>query len=183
MSSLFSTVSKMRKGYDPDEVDEFFERARNVYEGKSSERLVSTDIQNSMFDLMRGGYDTREVDAALDRLEGAFIARQRAEYIAANGQEAWMMALAERARTLYGRLGRPEGEKFARAQRGEPAYDTDDVDELCDRLVAYFDNQVPITVVEIREATFRRRRGKDGYAEDAVNAFFARAIEVLLGVE
>ena len=183
MAALFSTVSKLKKGYDQDEVDEFFEHARDVYEGKVAERLVSTDIQNSMFDLIRGGYDTREVDAALDRLEGAFIARQRAEYINANGQQAWMTALAERARTLYGRLGRPEGEKFARANRGDAAYDTDDVDDLCDRLVAYFDSQVPITVVEIRETTFRRRRGKDGYAEGPVDAFFARAIEVLLGVE
>lgn len=183
MSSLFSTVSKLRNGYDPDEVDEFFDHARHVYEGKSGERLVSTDIQTSMFDLVRGGYDTHEVDAAMDRLEGAFIARQRAEYVASNGQQAWMTALAERARTLYGRLGRPDGEKFAPAARGESAYDPDDVDDLCDRLVAYFDRQEPISAAEIREATFRRRRGDDGYAESSVDSFFARAIEVLLGVE
>ncbi|MEK8225057.1 DivIVA domain-containing protein [Oerskovia sp. M15] len=60
----------MRNGYDPEEVDEFFDHARQVYEGKKPERLTSTDIQVSMFDLIRGGYDTHEVDAALDRLEG-----------------------------------------------------------------------------------------------------------------
>ena len=112
MSALFSTVSKVRNGYDPEEVDEFFDHARQVYEGRKPERLTSTDIQVSMFDLVRGGYDTHEVDAALDRLEGAFIARQRAEYVAVNGQQAWMNALAERARSLYGRLGRPDGERF-----------------------------------------------------------------------
>ncbi|MHA7135025.1 DivIVA domain-containing protein [Oerskovia turbata] len=183
MSALFSTVSKVRNGYDPDEVDEFFDHARQVYEGKKPERLTSTDIQVSMFDLVRGGYDTHEVDAALDRLEGAFIARQRAEYVAVNGQQAWMNALAERARSLYGRLGRPDGERFAPAGRGEQGYDMDDVDDLCDRLVAYFDRQEPLTAAEIRATTFTRRRGKDGYAEGPVDAFFARAIEVLLGVE
>ncbi|WP_265523255.1 DivIVA domain-containing protein [Oerskovia flava] len=183
MSSLFGTVSKVHNGYDQDEVDDFFDHARQVYEGRAEGRLTSTDIQTSVFDLVRGGYDTREVDAALDRLEGAFIARQRAEYVAAHGQQAWMNALAERARTLYGRLGRPDGEKFAPAERGKPAYDVDDVDDLCDRLVAYFDRQVPLSAAEVREATFTRRRGADGYAEGPVDAFFARAIEVLLGVE
>lgn len=183
MSSLFDTVSKTSMGYDTEEVDEFFDHARAIYEGKREGRLTSADIQSSMFDLVRGGYDTHEVDAALDRLEAAFIARQRAEYIAAHGQQAWMTALADRARTLYGRLGRPDGEKFAPAERGKPGYDVDDVDELCDRLVDYFDKQVPITAAEIREATFRARKGSTGYAEGPVDAFFARAIEVLLGVE
>jgi DivIVA domain-containing protein len=182
VSALFSTVSKGRQGYDPEEVDDFFDHARQVYEGRTAEHLTSTDIQVAMFDLARGGYNTHEVDAALDRLEGAFIARQRAAFIAANGQQAWMNALAERARSLYGRLGRPDGERFAPAQGGT-GYDTNDVDDLCDRLVAYFDQQVPITAAEVREATFRRRRGADAYAEGPVDAFLARAIEVLLGVE
>ncbi len=183
MSSLFSSVSALRTGYDKDEVDEFFDHARQAYEGRTPERLTSADIQASTFDLVRGGYNTHEVDAALDRLEAAFIARQRAEYVAAHGQEAWMQALAERARTLYGRLGRPDGQKFAPAERGQDAYDKDDVDALCDRLTAYFDRQVPLTAAEVRSATFGRAKGSDGYAEGPVDAFFARAIEVLLGVE
>lgn len=183
MSSLFSTVSRLRSGYDKDDVDEFFDHARQAYEGRAPEPLTSADIQASAFDLVRGGYDTQEVDAALDRLEGAFVARQRAEYVAAHGQEAWMAALAESARTLYGRLGRPDGQKFAPAERGKPAYARDDVDALCDRLVAYFDHQEPLTSAEIRSARFGRAKGADGYAEGPVDAFFARAVEVLLGVE
>lgn len=183
MSSLFETVSQVRTGYDPEEVDEFFDHARMVYEGKSQEQLTNIDIQTSSFELVRGGYNTHEVDAALDRLEAAFIARRRAEYIATNGQQAWMSALADRARSLYGRLGRPDGERFAPGERGNAAYDVDDVDELCERLVDYFDRQVPITAAEVREATFRPRKGSEGYAEGPVDAFFARAVEVLLGVE
>jgi DivIVA domain-containing protein len=182
-SALFGTVSKLRTGYDRDEVDEFFDHARQAYEGRSAEPLTSGDIQTATFELVRGGYDTHEVDAALDRLEAAFVARQRQEFVSRHGQESWMTSLAERARTLYGRLGRPDGEKFAPAQRGQAAYDKDDVDALCERLVGYFDRQEPLTAAELRAATFRRARGADGYAEAPVDAFFARAVEVLLGVE
>lgn len=183
MTRTFNTLSRMRTGYDPDQVDELFEVARTVYEGTNPEELTSTDIHNWSFDLVRGGYATAEVDAALDRLEAAFVAKARADFVGAQGQQAWMTQLADQARTLYGRLSRPDGEKFAPAGRGEFSYDFDDVDALCNRLVAYFDRSEPITSSEIRMATFRRRRGRDGYAEGPVDAFFTRAIEVLLGVE
>jgi DivIVA domain-containing protein len=182
-STLFSTVSKMRTGYDPDEVDDFFDHARQAYEGRTPEPMTNADIATSTFELVRGGYNTHEVDAALDRLEGAFIARQRAEFVNQRGQEAWMGALAERARTLYGRLGRRDGQKFATAERGQQGYDIDDVDALCDRLVGYFDRQEPLTAAELRSATFGRAKGADAYAEASVDKFLARAIEVLLGVE
>jgi DivIVA domain-containing protein len=182
-SSLFGTVSVLKTGYDKDEVDEFFDHARQAYEGRTAQPLSAAEIQAATFDLVRGGYDTHEVDAALDRLESAFVARQRSEFVNVHGQEAWMGALAERARTLYGRLGRPDGEKFAPADRGQQGYDKDDVDALCDRLVGYFDRQEPLTSAEIRAATFGAARGADAYAEGPVDAFFARAVEVLLGVE
>lgn len=47
----------------------------------------------------------------------------------------------------------------------------------------YFDQGRPLTSEEIRQATFRRARGHGGYAEGPVDAFFDRAVEVLLGVE
>jgi len=183
VSGMFNSVPAMRTGYDKDEVDEFFEHARQAYEGRTADRLTSADIQASTFDLTRGGYNTHEVDAALDRLEAAFIARQRAEYAAAHGQQAWMNALAERARSLYGRLGRPDGEKFGPADRGSQGYDKDDVDDLCDRLIGYFDRQEPLTAGDIRSATFGRARGPEAYDEASVDAFLSRAVEVLLGVE
>lgn len=183
MSSLFSTVSRTKKGYEKDEVDDFFDEARALYEGRENRTLTSGEIQTATFELVRGGYSTHEVDAALDRLESAFIARQRSAYVSVHGQQAWMEALSGRARTLYERLGRPDGKRFAPAERGEPAYDPDDVDDLCDRLVDYFDRQVPLTAAEVRDTVFRRRRGAKGYAEGPVDAFCSRAVEVLLGVE
>lgn len=183
MTKVFSTVSRFTLGYAPQDVDEFFDHARSVYEGEADEDLTSRDIRSVGFELARGGYDTDEVDAALDRLESAFVARTRQEVLQTRGSAAWMEELAESARSLYGRLGRPDGERFEAARRGQPAYDRDDVDDLCDRLVEYFDKTEPITADEIRRARFRRRSGRRGYAEAPVDAFFSRAVEVLLGVE
>jgi DivIVA domain-containing protein len=181
--TMFRTVGPLRSGYDPDQVDTFFAHARRAYEGDRSEPLTSTDVRRAAFDMVRGGYATASVDAALDRLERAFATRQRAEFVAARGQQAWMEHVAARARTLYERLRRPDGERFAPAGRGEPAYAREDVDALCRRLVDYFDQGRPLTSEEIRQATFRRARGHGGYAEGPVDAFFDRAVEVLLGVE
>jgi DivIVA domain-containing protein len=183
MTRLFRTVGKLQKGYDPEEVDAFFERARRVYEGDQREPLTSRDVQQTVFELVRGGYSTSSVDAAMDRLERAFVVRQRAEFVAEHGQQAWMEHLAALARTLYGRLTRADGERFAPPPRGQQGYLAEDVDDLCHRLVDYFDNGQSLTSEEVRNTVFRRARGSDAYAEPAVDAFCARAVEVLLGVE
>jgi DivIVA domain-containing protein len=183
MTQMFSTVSRFRRGYEPDQVDSFFAHARRVYEGDRSEPLTGTDVRRAAFDLVRGGYATAGVDSALDRLERAFAARQRSEHVSASGQQGWMELLAGQARSLYERLRRPDGERFARARRGEQGYDPDDVDDLCHRLIEYFDRGVPLTSDEVRHATFGRASGHHGYSEGPVDAYFERAVEVLLGVE
>ena len=183
MRQMFRTVSRFRTGYDPDQVDTFFTQARRVYEGEQGEPLTGTDVRRVAFDLVRGGYATSSVDSALDRLERAFTTRQRQDVLASKGQQAWMDHVASRARTLYERLRRPDGERFAPARRGEQGYLPDDVDDLCHRLIAYFDNGAPLTSDELRHATFGRAKGHNAYAEGPVDAFFERAVEVLLGVE
>ncbi|QGQ19663.1 DivIVA domain-containing protein [Cellulomonas sp. JZ18] len=180
---MFRTVTGLRRGYDPDEVDEFFAHARSLYEQGPPTGLSSAQVRGVAFDMVRGGYVTAAVDAALDRLEAAFVARHRAQFIAEQGQDAWMAHLGAQARTLYGRLGRPDGDRFAPPQGREPGYEPADVDALCHRLIAYFDTGAPLTAAELRSATFRRRTGRNGYAEGPVDAFVARAVEVLLGVE
>ncbi len=79
---MFRTVSGLKQGYDPDEVDDFFAHARAVYEQGPASALASKDVRSVAFDMVRGGYVTAAVDAALDRLEAAFVARSRAEFIA-----------------------------------------------------------------------------------------------------
>lgn len=180
---MFRTVSGFRSGYDPDEVDEFFAHARALYETGPASELSGKEVRGVAFDLVRGGYVPAAVDAALDRLESAFVARARADYVQRNGQQAWMERLGEQARTLYGRLGRPDGDRFAPPEGRQQGYEPADVDELCHRLIAYFDKGAPLSAAEVRTATFRRRKGRNAYAEPPVDAFFARAVEVLLGVE
>ncbi len=180
---MFRTAGRLRTGYDPDQVDDFFAHARQVYEGNTTESLSGTDVRRAAFDLVRGGYRPAAVDAALDRLEKAFVTRQRSEFVSTHGQQAWLEHLAAQARTLYGRLARPDRQRFSRGKRGETSYSIEDVDALCHRLVDYFDHGRPLASDEVRQVTFGRRRGADGYAEGPVDAFCDRAVEVLLGVE
>ena len=180
---MFRRVSRLHMGYAPDEVDAFFDHARQVLDGTAEGTITGRDIRSTAFDLVRRGYAVGSVDAALDRLESAFVTRARERFVAEHGKDAWMGELADGARTLYGRLTRPDGERFAPAERGAPAYDRDDVDALCRRLVGYFDQGATLTAHDIRQATFRRRRGARGYAEAPVDAFCRRAVEVLLGTE
>lgn len=183
MSLTFATVSWFKHGYARNQVDEFFAEARRHYDNPGPGSMNSTDVSRVTFALKRGGYNPQDVDAALDRLEGAFVARERADFIAAYGPQAWMSRLAERAQTLYPRLNRPDGQRFVTAKRGATGYDVAEVDALCKRLIGYFDQTAPITAEQVRTAVFTPRKGAKGYAEGPVDAFLARAVEVLLGVE
>jgi DivIVA domain-containing protein len=181
--AMFRKVTGMRTGYHPEEVDDFFTHARTVYEQGPAGALSSRDVRTVAFDLVRHGYSTSAVDAALDRLEAAFVARSRADYIAENGRQAWLETLADQARTLYGRLTRPDGERFAPPKGRQPGYAAEDVDALCHRLVDYFDKNSPLTAQEIRSAVFARAKGGRAYAEGPVDAFLERAVDVLLAAE
>lgn len=181
MADLFPTVKGWGSGYDRQEVEEFFERARNAYED-GSEEMDAEDVRTVAFEVARGGYDPAAVDAALDRLEAAFVQRRRADHIAAVGQEGWMEQVAERATTLYPRLVRPPGERFAPPERGR-GYDAAAVDAVLDKLVDYFDAGAPLTAAQLRNVTFPSASRSRAYAEGPVDAFLDRAVDVLLAVE
>ena len=121
------------------------------------------------------------MDAALDRLEAAFLQRRRAAFVAKNGRQAWMDQVTQLATTLYPRLLRPAGERFAPAS-GQ-GYDKTDVDALMDRIAGYFDSDTTLTSSEVRGAVFRRARGNKAYGEPSVDRYLARVVEVLLSVE
>ncbi|HEY0215714.1 MAG TPA: DivIVA domain-containing protein [Cellulomonas sp.] len=180
---MFRRVAGVRTGYHTEEVDDFFAHAKAVYESGPAGALSSKDVRTVAFDLVRHGYSTSAVDAALDRLEAAFVARARADFITERGRQAWLETLAEQARTLYGRLTRPDGERFDRPHGRQAGYDIDDVDDLCHRLVAYFDQNVPLTAQEVRASVFTRKKGAGAYAEGPVDAFLERAVDVLLAAE
>ncbi|GMA31791.1 DivIVA domain-containing protein [Litorihabitans aurantiacus] len=201
MTELFPRVSMTARGYDIGQVDAFFERARRDYEGSVApdgetapddavaregaeqlEPLEAATVRTAAFDLVRHGYSPVAVDAALDRLEAAFVAADRADFIAENGQGAWMTGVVERATTLYERLTRPPGERFAPPQRGR-GYDAAQVDVLLDALVAYFDEGTPIQAAQVRSTTFASAPRARAYAEGPVDAYLGRVVDVLLAVE
>jgi DivIVA domain-containing protein len=182
MAAMFDTVKGLKKGYDKDEVEDFFDHAREVYEGVATEPLTHRDIHTCVYDVVRGGYDSDQVDAAMNRLENAFVAKEKQDVIAQGGPGLWAQTLNERAKSLYPRLARPSGERFSYPDRGV-GYAIEHVDALCANLVKFFDGNIKITASELRAVTFEAARGKNAYVEGEVDAFMARAIEVLLGVE
>lgn len=183
MAQTFPRTGRWSSGYDVEQVDEFFEQARIAYEAAATEdAMTADDVRAAAFDLVRHGYEPGHVDAALDRLEGAFVQRARARSIAGTGQDDWMDGVAARATTLYPRLVRPSGERFAAPERGR-GYSREAVDALLDRLVDYFDDGADLTAAEVRSATFPSAPRDRAYAEGPVDAFLDRAVDVLLAVE
>ena len=88
----------------------------------------------------------------------------------------------DRVTTLYDRLLRPRGSRFAHPDSGR-GYEATAVDDLLDRLAAYFDEGSPLRVDDVRLAIFKPARGKKAYAEGPVDAYLGRAVEILLAVE
>ena len=153
----FPRVGFFSKGYDRGQVDAFFEDARRAYEGGvPPEQFSAEQVRLATFELKNRGYNIEAVDAAMNRLEAAFVKRDRADAVAAEGEAAWYDRVADRATTLYPRLQRPRGERFAHPTSGR-GYDCDEVDDLLDRIAAYFDEAGDLTANEIRTATLVRR--------------------------
>jgi DivIVA domain repeat protein len=183
MSETFPKAKFLQRGYDREEVDEFFDIARSAYEGGvPAEEFSYPQVQQAAFELVRGGYRTTEVDAALTRLESAFLQRDRADFIAVNGETEWFSQTSERATDLYPRLLRPRGERFSHPKSGK-GYNTEEVDDLLDRLTGYFDQEEELDPRDIRGALFKSARRKKSYDEAQVDAFLAVAASVLMSVQ
>lgn len=184
MKDLFPRVGRWRRGYQPAQVDSFFERAQAAYEsgnGPSGDEVSEEEVRSAAFDLVVDGYSTGHVDAALDRLEAALVRRQRSEFVKQASEDDWIALAVDRATTLYPRLQRPARERFV-AATGQ-GYAKREVDALCDRLVDYFENGTPLSAQQVRLATFPPARGDNAYDEAVVDTFLDRAVEVLLAVE
>ncbi|WP_017177003.1 DivIVA domain-containing protein [Actinomyces timonensis] len=179
--TMFPRTSFFRRGYRPSQVDGYFETAKDIYESEDLDEMDSEGVRTVAFDIVRRGYEPGAVDAALDRLETAFLQRRRAEFVAQNGRQAWMDQVAELATTLYPRLLRPSGERFAPARRH--GYAKADVDALMNRIAAYFDSEEPLTSAEVRTAVFGTARGAKAYDESSVDRYLARVVEVVFSVE
>ena len=178
--AMFPHEGRWSRGYDPDQVDRFFARARLAYEGTGGESMGSRDVRSAAFALARGGYDPAAVDEALDRLEAAFVAAERADFVARRGEAAWARQVRALAGTLLERAERPPRERFAHARVG---YAADEVDGLVERLVARLEQDGDLTSLEVRATTFRSARGRRAYAEGPVDAYLDRAAAALQVIE
>jgi DivIVA domain-containing protein len=182
----FERVQRSEYGYNAKQVDQFLQRARVSLEtpGSASHPVKSSDVRGVSFDPVKGGYSAAVVDAALDRLEDAFARRERDELIAERGEEAWLREIGNLSGILRGRLHRPDGERFRRpAKKKARSYNTADVDRLCRELVAYLEQDKPLSVDNVRRAVFRPAVGKDGYEEAQVDAFLDRVVELMAAID
>ncbi|MHA7239218.1 DivIVA domain-containing protein [Arthrobacter sp. TMS1-12-1] len=185
-SSPFARVGRRELGYKTRQVDRFLARARGSYDADDpdADAVTSREVRAMAFDPARGGYETQAVDAALDRLEDAFALRERDHLISTEGEDAWLRQIGRTAAVLRRRLHRPAGERFRRPVKpGSPSYDVEDVDRLCDDLLQYLENHVPLSVDAVRRAVFREARGADGYEENQVDAFLDRVIDLMAGID
>ena len=73
MSDMFPRASRLRPGYQREQVDRYFTTAHEIYDAGEFEEMDSEGVRTVAFDIVRGGYDPDAVDAALDRLETAFL--------------------------------------------------------------------------------------------------------------
>ena len=182
MSSTFPRTRKSRRGYDIDQVEDFLEEARRVYNAEPGAPTVlgSEEIRRTAFELQKGGYPPAHVDAALERLEDAFASRERDHARHVAGDEAWFAMARKNAKDIINRLARPRGQRFRRAAFLVDGYDRKQVDEFGDRLADYFLKAQPMSIDDVRSVAFRPRKG--GYSEAQVDYFLDSVVTVMLAV-
>jgi DivIVA domain-containing protein len=178
--TAFPRVTNRVKGYDVHEVDDFFERARSLYEvsREGSNPLTSGQIREVSFRLVRGGYSSSHVDDALDRLETALAEHERNLAIVQYGERSWLIGARETADEIALRLGRKPRQRFARSSVFDQGYRVRDVDLFASAILDYVGSGKPMMVSHVRSVTFRAQRG--GYREDQVDALLDALVELML---
>lgn len=176
----FPLANKGVPGYDKDVVSDFLASAKQAFEGAET-GLTSADIRHTVFPLVRsGGVNTKAVDEALWRLEEAFADKERLEETAELGEEEYYSSVRARAQEILDRAARPAGEKFRTVSVIRPGYHRGDVDELCEGIALYFQQQNPLSVAAVRTASLRTSLG--GYDEAQVDTLLNDTVSVMLAV-
>lgn len=177
----FDLADRGTFGYHRKQVDQFMARARVAYEGGGD--LRAAEIRHISFDAVKGGYQADQVDDVLDRLEDALARAERQRRIDQDGEDAWQARVSASIDVLRGRLERPDGEHFRRpAGARDTGYDRAEVDALCRRLSARFDQRPEggeLVADDVRRAVFAAGSGTDAYDEAQVDAYLDAAIDVL----
>ncbi len=180
VDSPFPRAEKGMPGYDPDIVTEFLDRAKRVFDG-DEEGMTSSDIRHKVFPLVsREGFQTQAVDEALWRLEEAFADKERLTHTESVGEETYYAGVRERAQEILDRVARPPHAKFRTVSRIRPGYHPGDVDDMCDLIGGYFQQQETLSVTAVRLSTFRTTLG--GYDEKQVDSLLDETVSVMLAV-
>ncbi len=186
---------KRKWGYDVEQVDEFLQRAHQLYDAPQPQ-LKQEDIQNVLFTLVRGGYDIDAVDRALLRLEQAAVDKQTSYEIADEGRVAWRTKTIQLAQTLMPRATAEDSHRFASGRGKDPSYDRKQVDSfvvnimtrICDELSIDYDQAVESSNFDSDEdfvpryvstILFTQRKGAKGYDEGQVDMYLNRVAQVV----
>jgi DivIVA domain-containing protein len=177
MTEPFQRASGRKHGYSVEQVDAFVEMARQQYEHPEGYLLASERVRETEFDLVRRGYDVSAVDAALDRVEDALADRELKRKRETRGEAAIADQLDRISDIVRTRIERPKGKRFERVNWPARGYSRKQVDALCNLVLEHLVNSEPLIMSEVRRIVFSAQRG--GYAENQVDAFIDRVIQIL----
>ncbi len=175
MSFPFPHAKPRKLGYAPAEVDAFIAEARTAF--NNNEDGVRLQIREREFALVKGGYSVTAVDVAMDRLEDSFSARALAKLVSERGQETLSERANELRVLLVGRLERPRSKRFKSTGPILRGYSRKEVDTFLARVSSHIDTRTALSLDDVRKVIFTPKRG--GYAENQVDAFIDRVIELL----
>jgi DivIVA domain-containing protein len=139
--------------------------------------LSAERIRETEFDLVRGGYQVGAVDLALDRIEDALADREIQRKIDTRGIDSVNDLNTRLKEIVITRAQRPKRKRFDRVTWPARGYNKREVDKLCNLILEHIINEEKLTMHEVRRIVFSAQRG--GYAENQVDAFIDRVVQIL----
>ena len=137
--------------------------------------------------LFSKGYDCAQVDAFFEDARRAYEGGVPPEQFSSEQVRLATFELKNRGYNIDAVDAAMNRLEAAFVKRDHPTsgrgYACEEVDDLLDRIAAYFDEAGELTADEIRLSTFRPKRGKKAYMEGPVDAYLGRAVEILLAVD
>ncbi|MDF7641238.1 DivIVA domain-containing protein [Bifidobacterium sp. ESL0784] len=189
-------AGKRKWGYDVDQVNDFLERAHEMYDRNDGE-LTQQDIQSAAFTFTKGGYVIAEVDAALARLEHAVVDKETARQIGGDGNVAWQARTQQLYSMVSNHAKRSHKDRFMRGEKKRPSYDVKQVDRLIDQVIVKASDDLGVRSLSSEEAKdladlnsstvanviFTQRKGNHGYDERQVDYYLDACVQLLSRIE
>ncbi|PPK98508.1 DivIVA domain-containing protein [Kineococcus xinjiangensis] len=175
-------TSRLRRGYAVAEVDDFLERVRRGCAGPAPQ-VAPQHVRSAGFRFALGGYDISATDAVLAGIEDALAAQAAGRALAGPRRQVWSEQVSAVMAAVRGRLAGPGGDRFPRGRWLERTYDRSDVDQLCRLVADHLAGRGRLRPADVRSALFRPRRGRRGYREVPVDAFFDRVVELIAALD